>query len=76
MPRRSSAASPDQEARNLVDRLGGRWSANGGLCRCPAHADRRPSLSIRPGRTRLLLHCWKMAENWRARQDSNLRPQA
>lgn len=55
---RRSAVSLEQEARNLVERLGGRWSANGGMCRCPAHADRRPSLSIRPGRSRLLLHCF------------------
>lgn len=42
----------------LVERLGGRWSASGGLCRCPAHDDRSPSLSVRAGRTRLLLHCF------------------
>lgn len=58
MPGRSPAASLEQEARNLVERLGGRWSANGGMCHCPAHGDRRPSLSIRPGRSRLLLHCF------------------
>ncbi|HEX5184997.1 MAG TPA: toprim domain-containing protein [Allosphingosinicella sp.] len=58
MPRRGSAPTLAQEARNLVERLGGRWGSNGGLCRCPAHDDRRPSLSIRPGRTRLLLHCF------------------
>ena len=31
----------------------GRWSA-----RCPAHADRSPSLSIAGGDRGLLLHCW------------------
>jgi hypothetical protein len=46
------------EGRLLVERLGGRWTGTGGLCLCPAHADRRPSLSVRPGRTRLLLHCF------------------
>ena len=51
-------AGPDQEGRALVERLGGHWSADGGLCRCPAHDDRTPSLSVRPGRTRLLLHCF------------------
>lgn len=51
--------SPEQEGRALVERLGGRWSeGSGGLCRCPAHDDRTPSLSVRPGRTRLLLHCF------------------
>lgn len=58
MPGRSPAASLEQEGRDLVERLGGRWSPNGGMCRCPAHADRRPSLSVRPGRSRLLLHCF------------------
>lgn len=28
------------------------------MCRCPAHEDRRPSLSVRAGRSRLLLHCF------------------
>lgn len=51
-------AGPEEEGRTLVERLGGRWNANGGLCRCPAHDDRTPSLSVRPGRTRLLLHCF------------------
>lgn len=51
-------ASVEQQARTLVERLGGTWSANGGMCRCPAHEDRTPSLSIRPGRTRILLHCF------------------
>jgi len=31
----------------------GRWSA-----RCPAHADRNPSLTIREGERGLLLRCW------------------
>ena len=50
--------SLDQEGRRLVERLGGRWSGSAGLCRCPAHDDRRPSLSVRVGRTSLLLHCF------------------
>lgn len=48
----------DEEGRRLVERLGGRWSGGAGLCRCPAHDDRRPSLSVRIGRTSLLLHCF------------------
>lgn len=48
----------DEEGRRLVERLGGRWSGSAGLCRCPAHDDRRPSLSVRIGRTSLLLHCF------------------
>lgn len=48
----------EQEGRELVERLGGRWAPSGGMCRCPAHDDRTPSLSVRPGRSRLLLHCF------------------
>jgi putative DNA primase/helicase len=43
---------------NLVRMLGGRWQDGGGMCRCPAHADRTPSLSIRLGHTSLLVHCF------------------
>jgi putative DNA primase/helicase len=54
----NSEPALEQEARALVERLGGRWTERGGLCRCPAHDDRRPSLSVRVGRSRLLLHCF------------------
>jgi putative DNA primase/helicase len=50
--------SLEDQGRALVKRLGGRWSGGGGLCRCPAHEDRSPSLSVRIGRERLLLHCF------------------
>ena len=50
--------SLDEQGRKLVESLGGRWTGNGGLCRCPAHGDRRPSLSVRVGRTSLLLRCF------------------
>jgi hypothetical protein len=62
MTRCRGRPSPDEEGRALVERLGGRWTANGGMCRCPAHDDRIPSLSVRPGRTRLLLHCFAGCE--------------
>jgi hypothetical protein len=45
-------------ARSLVERLGGHWTGRGGMCRCPAHDDRRPSLSIRVGDYGLLYHCF------------------
>jgi hypothetical protein len=33
------------------------------MARCPAHADATPSLSIRPGKTRLLFHCFAGCPN-------------
>lgn len=36
-----------------------RRSGAGWLCRCPAHPDRTPSLSVREGRDgRVLMRCW------------------
>ncbi|MCG2841241.1 toprim domain-containing protein [Sandaracinobacter sp. RS1-74] len=42
----------------IVKNLGGHWTAKGGLCLCPVHADRRPSLSVRVGSSSLLFHCF------------------
>ena len=53
-----SGMTLSDEGRAIVERLGGRWTRKGGMCRCPAHADGTPSLSVRAGRTRLLLHCF------------------
>lgn len=58
MPGRRAPDSLDEQGRRLVERLGGRWTGGAGLCRCPAHDDRRPSLSVRVGRSSLLLHCF------------------
>ena len=56
--------SPSLEAhgREIVERLGGEWRGNGGMCRCPAHDDRNPSLSVRSGERRLLFHCFAGCE--------------
>jgi putative DNA primase/helicase len=43
---------------NLVKRLGGVWSPDGGMCCCPVHDDRSPSLSVRVGDTALLFKCF------------------
>lgn len=48
---------PTQELRHLVQRLGGRWSGDTAICRCPAHDDRTPSLSIRQGDRGILVTC-------------------
>jgi len=41
-----------------VRRLGGQWVNGGGMCRCPAHADKTPSLSVRTGTSTLLFKCF------------------
>ena len=43
------ALEPTQELIDLVGTLGGKWTGQTALCRCPAHDDRTPSLSIRQG---------------------------
>lgn len=58
----SNAPSLDAEGRAIVEALGGQWNPNGAMCRCPAHADRTPSLSVRPGHRRLLFHCFAGCE--------------
>jgi hypothetical protein len=45
-------------AEEIAKALGGKRCGTGFVCRCPAHQDRTPSLSIRDGdRTTLLVHC-------------------
>lgn len=49
---------------DLVKRLGGTWKPGtkwrpaGGMCLCPSHADRSPSLSVRVGDSALLFKCF------------------
>lgn len=46
-------------AREVTRALRGRWNGGYGSCRCPAHDDRQPSLSVAMGREgRLLLKCF------------------
>lgn len=56
----STFHNPELEAAgaDLVKRLGGAWHGASGMCRCPAHDDRTPSLSVRVGDTRLLFKCF------------------
>lgn len=43
---------------NLVHNLGGVWRDGGAMCRCPAHSDSNPSLSVRIGERSLLFKCF------------------
>ncbi|MEG8219627.1 toprim domain-containing protein [Sphingomonas sp. HH69] len=45
-------------ADNIVKSLGGTWKPSGAMCRCPAHDDHRPSLSVRVGEHSLLFKCF------------------
>ena len=46
------------DAASIIRALGGRWHGRYGLARCPAHDDRRPSLSLADGQDgRLLARC-------------------
>lgn len=45
-------------ARDLVRALGGKWRGGHNVCRCPAHDDSSPSLSVSQTRDgRVLVHC-------------------
>lgn len=48
----------ESHAAHLVKRLGSIWSPGGAMCRCPAHDDRTPSLSVRIGEKALLFKCF------------------
>ena len=50
--------TPTEAAQQAVRRLGGIWYGRYGMANCPAHADRRPSLSITPGNYVVLFHCF------------------
>lgn len=45
-------------AKAIVERLGGVWRGTHGECRCPAHDDTTPSLSVRLGDRAILFHCF------------------
>ena len=52
------APSLEAAGSDLVRRLGGVWYGSQGMCRCPAHDDKSPSLSVRVGHTSLLFKCF------------------
>lgn len=45
-------------AARIVKSLGGEWKPSGAMCRCPAHDDRSPSLSVRVGERSILFKCF------------------
>ena len=49
---------PSQHLVDLVGALGGTWHGNSAMCRCPAHTDGTPSLSIRQGDRGMLVTCF------------------
>ena len=54
-----SRSDLEAQGQAVVERHGGKWGqGRGGMCRCPAHDDRDPSLSVRIGDTSLLFHCF------------------
>ena len=56
-------------ARSLTAALGGRWHGSYGTARCPAHEDRRPSLSVRDGNNgEPIVHCFSGCD-WREVRD-------
>lgn len=59
-----SRLPPDAQARarDIVEKLGGVWRGTRGECRCPAHDDGTPSLSVRLGDRAILFHCFAGCE--------------
>ena len=52
----------EEQGRTIVEQLGGKWSRGSGMCRCPAHQDGSPSLSVRVGDHSLLFKCFAGCE--------------
>ena len=63
MPQSHQSERLERRAREIVDSLGGTWRRNRGMCRCPAHDDRTPSLSVSLGRRAILFHCFAGCSN-------------
>ena len=52
------ALKPTQQVVNIVGALCGTWRGYLAMCRCPAHQDKTPSLSVRQGHEGILVHCF------------------
>ena len=53
-----TALKPSQELVDIVGALGGTWHGYVASCRCPAHCDKTPSLSLRQGDQGILVTCF------------------
>jgi len=58
MPNAGISSALEKRAREIVEALGGSWSRAKGMCCCPAHDDRTPSLSVTLGKRAILFHCF------------------
>jgi len=57
------ANRPSQELVDIVAGLRGTWHGGYAMVRCPAHADGKPSLSLRQGDRGILVHCFAGCTN-------------
>lgn len=71
------AHRPSPELVDLVASLGGTWHGYTATCRCPAHSDKTPSLSLRQGDRGILVTCFAGCDpNDVLRELGRLRPGA
>lgn len=63
MPPLDKVHQLERRARTIVENLQGTWSRGKGMCCCPAHDDRTPSLSVTLGRKAILFHCFAGCSN-------------
>lgn len=63
MPQIVGTQPLERRAREIVESLRGTWRRGKGMCCCPAHDDRTPSLSVTLGRKAILLHCFAGCTN-------------
>lgn len=57
-PAKHVPAALEARAREIVKAFAGHWSRSQGMCCCPAHDDRTPSLSIGLSSGAILFHCF------------------
>ena len=55
---RRPGASLEMTARQICENFSGYWRNGKGMCCCPAHDDRTPSLSLSLGHRAILFHCF------------------